>query len=104
MSSIFEVKEGIQRQSTSETIVRTIDTGDVVSSPTVGTVTVYDESDNDTDVTSTVMPSGSHSDSGDVITLKPLTALTINHSYRIEAQFTAGSATYEGKMIVKCTG
>jgi len=103
MSSILEIKEGIQRMSADETIVYTIDTGGVAGSPTVGTVKVYDESDNDTDVTSTVMPSGSHSNSGDVITLKPLTALTIDHSYRIEVQFTVGSSTYEGVMIVKCT-
>ena len=103
MGSILEIKEGTQRMSADETIVYSITTTAVASTPTVGTVTVYDESDNDTDVTSTVMPSGSHSDSGDVITLKPLTALTIGHSYRVEVQFTAGSSTYECYMIVKCT-
>ena len=103
MSSIFEIKEGIQRQTTNETIIYTVDTGDVGSSPTVGTVIVYDESDNDADVTSTAMPSGAHTDAGDIITLKPLTALTLNHFYRIEIQFASGSSTYEGMMKVKCT-
>ncbi len=103
MDAIFEIDEGKQRMTTDETIVFSITTTNWISSPTVGTVTVYDENDNDADVTSTVMPSGSHSDSGDVITLKPLTALTIGHSYRVEVQFTAGSSTYECYMIVKCT-
>ncbi len=103
MDSIFEIEEGKQRLTTDETIVFSITTTNWVSSPTVGTVTVYDESDADTDVTSAVMPSGSHGDSGDVVTLKPLTALTIGHSYRIEVQFSVGSSTYECYMIVKCT-
>ena len=103
MSSIFEVAEGIQRLTADEKQIYTINTADVRSSPTVGTVTVYDESDNDTDVTSTVMPAGAHTDSGDVITLKPLTALTLNHFYRIEIQFTSGSNISEGMMKVKCT-
>ena len=102
MSSILEVKEGIQRLTSDETIIYTITTTNWASSPTVGTVVAYDESDADTVVTSTVMPSGSHTDSGDVITLKPLTALTLDHFYRIEVQFTSGSSTYECYFRVKC--
>jgi len=102
MSSILEIKEGIRRQTSDETLVYSVTTTNWASTPVVGTVTVYDESDNDTDVTSTVMPSGSHSNSGDVITLKPLTALTIDHSYRVEVQFTVGSSTYEFYFRVKC--
>jgi len=102
MGSILEIKEGIQRQTSDETIAYSITTTNWVSSPTVGTVIVYDESDDDTVVTSTVMPSGAHGNSGDIITLKPLTALTLDHFYRVEVQFTVGSSTYECFFRVKC--
>lgn len=102
MNSILEIKEGIQRQTSDEVIIYDITTTNWMSSPTVGTVVVYDESDDDTVVTDTVMPLGSHIDSGDVITLKPLKLLTVDHSYRIEVQFSVGSSTYECFFRVKC--
>ena len=103
MSSVFEVAEGIQRLTSDETQIFTINTSKVRSGPTVSTVIVYDESDNDADVTSTVMPAGAHTSAGDVITLKPLTALTLNHFYRIEGLFSIGSNISEFIMMVKCT-
>ena len=102
MSSILEIKEGIQRQTSDEIIIYEITTTNWISSPTVGAVVVYDESDADTVVTDDVMSTGSHTDSGDKITLKPLSALTLDHSYRIEVQFTVGSSTYECYFRVKC--
>jgi hypothetical protein len=50
-----------------------------------GTIAVYK---NGADVTSTVMPSGSHSASGNVLTLKPLTALTGGETYLISIAAT----------------
>lgn len=102
MNSILEIKEGIQRQTSDEIIIYDITTTNWMSSPTVGTVVVYDESDDDAVVTNDVMKTGSHIDSGDVITLKPLSALVLDHFYRIEVQFSVGSSTYECFFKVKC--
>jgi hypothetical protein len=61
------------------------------TSPSAVTVKAWDINPDGTytDVTSTVMPSGSVTTSGDVITTKPLTALTLGHSYRVIVAFTA---------------
>ena len=101
MSDIIEVTEGVRYQTSDETRVYTITTTKLVSSPTSPTAVVYDESV-DEDVTATVMPSGSHSVSGDVITLKPLTALTQDHSYRVEFKFTVGANIFERYFRVRC--
>jgi len=102
MKSILEVKEGTQYQSAGETLVFTITTTNWASTPTSPTAVVYDESNLDTDVTTTVMPSGSHSVATDVITLKPLTALTVDHTYRVEVKFVIGSNTWECFFKVIC--
>ena len=101
MRDELEVAEGTKYQSSDEILAYKITTTNVASSPTVGTVVVYDEGVNEV-VTSTVMPTGAHSDSGDVITLKPLKLLTVDHSYRIEVQFAVGSNTWECFFRVKC--
>ncbi len=101
MRDELEVAEGTKYQSSDEILAYQITTTNWGSSVTVGTVVVYDEGVNE-DVTSTVMPTGAHSDSGDVITLKPLKLLTVDHSYRIEVQFAIGSNTWECFFRVKC--
>lgn len=55
---------------------------------------VYRNGNND--VTSTVMPSGSHSATGNVVTLKPITGLVGNATYII-----AVTATVDGNTRVK---
>jgi len=102
MSNILECVEGTQYQSSDETLAYQITTTNWVSSPTNPTAVVYDENNNDANVSSTVMPSGSHSASGDVITLKALTALTEGHSYRIEVKFSVSSNIYEFFFRVRC--
>jgi len=67
-----------------------------VSSPTA---TVYH---NGTDETSTIMPSGSHSASGNVQTLKPITAMTGGEDYVIAVQATVDGNTEIRKILVKC--
>ena len=101
MGDILEVAEGTRYHTSNETRAYTITTTNLASNPTSPTAVVYDESV-DLDVTSTVMPSGSHSVLGDVITLKPLTALTKDHSYRVEFTFTVGNNIFERYFIVKC--
>ena len=86
--SIREVAEGVQVQGEDETITYNITTTNWASSPTNVSMVVKRVSD-DTDVTSTAAPSGSISVNGDVITLKPITALTDGERYRVEVKFTA---------------
>ena len=57
------------------------------------TGTVYQ---NKSDVTSTIMPSGSTSASGNVATLKPITAMTGGKKYVITV-----TATVDGNVVVK---
>lgn len=68
---------------------------DTPSSPDA---TVYK---NRADVTSTNMPSGNHTVNGDVVTLKPLTALVGGNRYVIDVQATVGGDTYIKKIMVK---
>ena len=103
MPSVLEVKEGLQEQSSGETIIYTLDANATgwTATPVIVGVIVIDEDDG-ADVTSTVMPSGSHSVSGSVITLKPLTALTVDKTYQIKVKFTGGGNTFEPYGRVRC--
>lgn len=89
-----EVVEGMQYQGADETITRSIDISAVGSSPSSVAVVAKDVT-NGTTVTATVMPSGSPSVAGNVITLPPLTALTPGVEYRVEVKFTAGGNILE---------
>ena len=53
-------------------------------------------------VTSTVMPSGSHTASGSVATLKPLTALVGGARYVITITGTVAGDTWKKKVEIKC--
>ena len=101
-NNVLEIAEGIQYQTADEELAYSITTTNWVSSPTSPTVKVYDESV-DEDVTSTVMTGGDPgAPAGDVITLSLLKDLTVDHSYRIEVQFTVGSNVYECFFRVRC--
>ena len=61
------------------------------TSPTSLTATVWDITLADhVDVTSTVMPTGSASATGDTVTYPTLKLLTLGHTYRVEVRFTSG--------------
>ena len=99
---IRQVAEGEQYQGVDEEVVYTISTTKWGGSPSGVSVAVYSVSGSTyTDVKSTVMPSGSPSVSGDVITLPPLKALTQGTIYRIEVKFTAGGNVLEPYVIIK---
>ena len=102
MAEILEVLEGLQNQSADERQAYNITTTNWASSPTSTVVKAYNETANDEDVTSTVFPTNSPSESGDVITLSLLRALTRGNTYRIEVQFTVSSNVYECYFRVKC--
>lgn len=97
------VKETDIRQGAGESIIYTITTTPWGSSPTDVTVAGYEVKPDDTftDVTTTIIPSGSASVSGDVITLPAVTALTAEKRYRIEVLFTSGSNTFEAYFEIK---
>lgn len=96
-----EAKEGEQEQGVEESIAYSVTTTPWGSSPSSVVVKAYNiTSGARTDVTSTVMPAGSASVVGDVITLPNLTALTADYVYRVEVKFTSGSNIYETYFIV----
>lgn len=92
-----EVVEGIQYQGTGETVTYSVDLAEVGTVASLTGVTVLDESDDFEDVSATVMPSGSNSLAGNVVTCKPLTALTLDRTYRVQIAFTV---TGEGAPFV----
>lgn len=101
MSNQRGVIEGTQPQGVDESIPYTITTTNIGSSPSVTQVKVYDVRDSFSDVTSTVMPSGSASVNGDVITLPELTALTEGRLYRVEVACTIAGADVEIYFLVR---
>lgn len=94
-----EVIEGLQTQGPTEEIVYRL----TVTPPAVSVVgvTVTDRNTG-TDVTSTVMPSGSATVSGGAIVLAPLKALTLGHLYEVAALYSDGESKIEPLVRVLC--
>lgn len=93
-----EIREGKQPQGIDESIVYTLTTTPWGSSPGTLSVKVYliDQiTGARSDVTTTVMPAGSISAVGDVISLPALTALSVGEIYRIEVKFTCSGNIFE---------
>jgi len=92
MSSIREIKEGRQEQGTEEEITYTLTVPTTWGTPTgTPTVTVYSyvaATDTYTDVTSTVIPSGSATVASQVITLPEIKSMTTGVVYRVEVKFS----------------
>jgi hypothetical protein len=103
MTAKREIKEGQQPQGVDESIIYTLTTTPWGSSPGTISVKVYSiaSSGARTDVTSTVMPTGSASAVGDVITLPAMTALTAGTLYRVEVKFTCSGNVFEAYAYVK---
>ena len=97
MASIREIKEGRQEQGTEEEITYTLTVASTWGTPTgTPTVTVYSfDGTTFTDVTSTVIPSGSASVASQVITLPEIKSMTANTTYRVEMKFS----TSEGNVM-----
>ena len=92
---ILEINESPVDQGAGETITYKLTTTPWGSSPGSVSVAVVDVvAGAETDVKSTVMPSGSPTASGDVITLPALTALTAGHFYKITITFTCSGNTF----------
>lgn len=97
MTAAREIREGRQVQGVDESIVYTLTTTPWGSSPGSISVKVYTMSPSGTrtDVTSTVMPTGSASAVGDVISLPALKLLTAGTLYRVEIKFTCSGNIFE---------
>ena len=89
MASVREIKEGRQEQGTEEEITYTITIPATWGTPTgTPTVTAFSfDGAGYTDVTSTVIPTGSASIASQVITLPEIKLLTAEVTYRIEVKF-----------------
>ena len=93
--SIREVLDGKQIQGEDEEVVYTIDVSNWGDSPSSPSFVVKEETDDYTDVTSTVAPAGSASASANVITLPTIKNLTAEAIYRAEVKFTLSGNVLE---------
>jgi hypothetical protein len=98
--SIREVAEGRQVQGEDEVITYTITTTNWASAPTTPSMVVKDAAGTDV---STTVAGGAITAVGDVITLKTISKLVRDESYRVEVKFTAGSgAPWECYFWIDC--
>lgn len=98
MASVREIKEGRQEQGIEEEVTYTLTVPTTWGTPSgTPTVKVFSYIDRTyTDVTSTVMPTGSASIASQVITLPELKLLTEGVTYRVEVKFdTSGGGVME---------
>jgi hypothetical protein len=98
MASIREIKEGKQYQGLDERFNYRLATTNWASSPDSASVVVKKrniETGEFTDVTATVLPSGSVLISGDQITLPTFVPIAKGDEYKVEVKFTVGATTYE---------
>jgi hypothetical protein len=95
-----EVEEGRQVQGEEEEITWSVNTA-ANGTPTSPTAKTYDVTTNYTDVTSTVMPVGTASVTGTVITLPELKLLTQGHLYMVQVKYTIGANILEDYFYVQ---
>jgi hypothetical protein len=94
---------GQTTQRPNESVAYTVDVSEVGSSPSVDSVTAYENDGGDwTDKTATVL-NGSASVSGDVITTPLVESLTDGLRYHIIIKYTIGGETYEDFFEIHCT-
>jgi len=93
MSTVRMATPARRFQGSGESLIYTVTTTNWGSSPGTVSVKAYSVSSDETltDVTSTVIPAGSASVTGDVITLPAIKNLTAGTLYLIEVTFTSGS-------------
>lgn len=95
------IEQGVIVQGVDEEIPYTLDVSKVGSNPTAVTVDVFREADLDTTVKNVVMPAGTPSVDGNVITLPVLKNLAADVRYRVEVKYTLSGAVFETYFIVK---
>ena len=101
MGSSLEVKEGgLHKQGTGEKVPYSVTATRWGSSPGSSAVVAYDLADW-ADVTTTLFPTNTPTESGDKISLSLCQAVTKGHTYRIEVYFKIGTAEYETHFFVE---
>jgi hypothetical protein len=104
--SVLEVKEGLVYQAADATHVYKINVSANTTSPAAPAVPrVIDmwQGRWGTNVTALVMPTGTHTASGTLLTLRALTALVEGHNYVVHYTYTdGGSNTYAEHFRVEC--
>lgn len=102
MATNRHVSEGMQLQGIAEEIAYQIVVTPWGSTPTSGSTWVIDTTNGGTtNVTSTVMPTGVLSISGDTITMPILKSLTLDHFYRVNCRFNIGTNIYDALIDVQ---
>lgn len=102
--STREILEGLQYQGTTEEVTYTLTFPTSWGVPTTPTVKVYainEATGSETDVTSTVMPSGSASALDQVITLPEMKSLTIDVLYLVLVSANSGSNVFSAKAYIR---
>ena len=100
---MLTVLEGVQLSSTYASIVFRVNVVNQMAAPTGGDVEEVRDLTNDTDVESTVMPSGSVTvEDTSYVKFPALTALTAGRRYSIRFSFTDGTNTLPGEILVDC--
>jgi hypothetical protein len=102
MADSRQITEGVQYQGKDESVQYKITVDPVPLVGSTPTVYVFDSTAPDTDIKATVMPAGSLSFSGAIVTLPNLTGLTIGHLYRVEVRYTDSINTLEPYFLVSC--
>lgn len=107
-NSIREIAEGLQEQGVNEVITYTLDATKWggATSPSSPDVKVYSVTEGDApaynDVTSTIIPSGSPSVSGQIITLPQIRAMTEGVLYRVQIKFNKGADVFDPYAEIRC--
>lgn len=91
-TDIREVTEGVQVQGVNEEIAYQLTTTPWGGSPSSISVAVFSGLAHLNDVTTLVMPAGTASATGDVITLPVLKDLSRGELYRVRVTFTSGGS------------
>lgn len=103
MTSILTVVDGLQEQKTTEKVAYILDVSGFPGTGTISSISaVVTSLSDDEDVTSVVMPAGSHTTSGDTITLKLLQLLTAGEMYRVDVTYTRSGNTFSPDFQVQC--
>ena len=97
----LEVVEGLRFQEIGETVIYTVTTTKSLSGPTSAAVVATDEQDDTTVTTTLFTASNTPTVSGDVVTLKPCSGLTVNHTYRVKVTFTDGTSIHTCYLRIK---
>lgn len=100
--AVRQVIDGDKTQAVGEEVVYSINTVPFGTALTILDVYVFDTADLETDLETTMMPTGSHSVAAGVVTLKPLIGVEAGKKYKVVVEFqTAAQPRISGFFVVK---